>query len=452
MKNYPDNYLNSMRQLLGNDFDAYMASLEMPREEGLHVNTLKIDADSLAGRFGGLAPIPWSKDGFYCTDDMKPSSSSLYHAGLFYIQEPSAQSPAALLPVTPGERVLDLCAAPGGKSLQLACALQDEGLLFANDISAGRAGVLTGNLELAGVKNFCVTAENPDRLASFYPGFFDKILVDAPCSGEGMFRKDPKAVSSWLEKGPLYYAPLQKSILEAADRMLKEGGMLMYSTCTFSKEEDEDVILSFLSEHPGYEPVRIPACEGFSEGNAPLKEAVRLYPFRIKGEGHFLCLLFKKESGNKPGAKQPEGAEKRIQGKLPAEVCSFLKNTPFCQEERLVLEGEKVLLLPEKLPRYQKVRYLRTGLFCGTFAKGRFTPSQALAYALKAENYPWHLDYDDTDSRIIRYLKGETLTGVDADFPKDAWILVCAGGFGCGWGKISSSNLKNKLDPARRIR
>ncbi len=449
MKEYPRDFLDRMQKILGDDFSAYMESLAESPARGLHLNLLKTDESELC-RFlaGQVTPIPWISGGFFPSEDCRPSENPLYHAGVYYIQEPSAQTPADRLPVSSGDRVLDLCAAPGGKSLQLAGKLAGEGLLAANDYSAGRAAVLVRNLELGGVRNFFVTAESPEMLAAAYPAYFDKILVDAPCSGEGMFRKDPDALKSWQKKGPESYAPVQKQILASAAVMLKPGGLLMYSTCTFSPAEDEEVVLDFLEKHPDFTPAAMEGGDGFAAGLCGLSEAVRLYPHALQGEGHFLCLLRKGGEAENRKEKEPSPSP----AKLPEEAVSFLRQTPFkdCLD-RVILHNDRLLLLPAGFAPKKGLRYLRTGLFLGTVKKDRFTPSQALAYTLRAEDWPASLRLSPEDPMLIRYLKGETLTGIDAFSGFDGWILVCAGDFGCGWGKIFSGNLKNKLDPTRRI-
>ena len=232
-----------MKAILGEEYDDFLAGFEKPRHYGLRVNTAKITVEE----FKELVPfhltqIPWVENGFYYEEEDAPTRHPYYYAGLYYLQEPSAMAPAALLPVDPGDRVLDLCAAPGGKSTELGARLKGQGLLVSNDISNSRAKALLKNLELAGVSNLCVTSETPEKLADVFGPFFDKILVDAPCSGEGMFRKDPDLIKSWQEHGPSYYAPIQRQILSQAVRMLKPGGYLLYSTCTFAACEDEDTV------------------------------------------------------------------------------------------------------------------------------------------------------------------------------------------------------------------
>ena len=229
----PLKYTETMKALLGEEYDAYLASFDEERFYGLRVNTLKLSAEEMAARgVFSLRPVPWCETGFYYDGAERPAKHPYYHAGLYYLQEPSAMSPAATLPIGEGDRVLDLCAAPGGKTTQLGARLGGTGLLVANDISAGRAKTLLKNVELAGIRNAIVMSETPERIAERLPHFFDKILVDAPCSGEGMFRKEPDMVKSWDAEMLAFCRSEQAKILEACAPMLKAGGMLLYSTCT----------------------------------------------------------------------------------------------------------------------------------------------------------------------------------------------------------------------------
>ena len=256
----PQAFRQEMKSLLGEDYDAYLKSFEEPRSFGLRVNTLRLSVRECREKLScRTEPVPWIDNGlFYDGDEVRLSKDPYYYAGLYYLQEPSAMTPAALLPVEPGDMVLDLCAAPGGKSTELGAKLKGKGMLVANDISTSRARALLKNLEVFGIPNICVTSEAPEKLSQSFPEFFDKILVDAPCSGEGMFRKDPQMVKDWLTKGPDYYCTIQKEITGEAVKMLRPGGYLMYSTCTFSTKEDEDVINWIFRNFPDMELQPLP--------------------------------------------------------------------------------------------------------------------------------------------------------------------------------------------------
>lgn len=341
----PLKYTETMKALLGEEYDAYLASFDEERFYGLRVNTLKLSAEEMAARgVFSLRPVPWCETGFYYDGAERPAKHPYYHAGLYYLQEPSAMSPAATLPIEKGDRVLDLCAAPGGKTTQLGARLGGTGLLVANDISAGRAKTLLKNVELAGIRNAIVMSETPERIAERLPNFFDKILVDAPCSGEGMFRKEPDMVKSWDAEMLAFCRSEQAKILEACAPMLKAGGMLLYSTCTFSPEENEKSIGNFLERHPEFELMPIAKKNGFAEGLAPYTDCARLYPHRLKGEGHFLALLRKKEAaeGKAIPAESGDGQRKWMPlGTLQRRFCrrsrrEFIKFTArgciFCRK------------------------------------------------------------------------------------------------------------------------
>ena len=300
----PKNYIQQMKELLKDDFEAYMQSFEQERYYGLRINTNKISVeDFLKISPFQLKPIPWADNGFYYQGDQKPAKHPYYYAGLYYLQEPSAMLPAQVLPIEEGEYVLDTCAAPGGKSTELAAKLQNTGLLLSNDISTSRCQGLTKNVELSGSYNTWVCSEDLLDLSKRFKETFDKILVDAPCSGEGMFRKEPHLISSWQERDDTYYPPIQKDILSCAVDMLKPGGKIVYSTCTFSIKENEEVIQDVLQRHSDLHLVPISKMPGFASGIG-MEECVRLYPHKIKGEGHFVALLQKEGNASKKVVKK----------------------------------------------------------------------------------------------------------------------------------------------------
>ena len=335
ISNLPSVYLNEMKKILGSEYEAFLDSYSRPCRKALRINTLKLDvrdAAAYAGEFGKktgfhLTPVPWTQNGFYYEEEDQPSRHSFYSAGLYYLQEASAMAPAQILPVSPGEAVLDLCAAPGGKATELGARLQGRGFLVANEISAPRARVLMKNLELFGIPNACVTNTEPARLLERYPAFFDRILVDAPCSGEGMFRKDTAAAQAWYPEKVQECARMQREIVTCAADMLRPGGMMLYSTCTFAPQENERTILHLLKERPEMELMEIPYDafrQYFSEGmsleqlirlgyldketagelNADLTHTCRLWPHKIEGEGHF-CALLRKRKGGETQKEQP---------------------------------------------------------------------------------------------------------------------------------------------------
>lgn len=452
-----EEYLNRMRDLLGEEeFSAYLKSFDEERLYGLRVNTAKVTPEAFPELVSwDLKPVPWIPNGFYYEGTERPAKDPYYYAGLYYLQEPSAMTPAMLLPVEPGDRVLDLCGAPGGKSTELGVKLAGKGVLISNDISNSRAKALLKNLELWGISNICVTSETPDKLADVFGPWFDKILIDAPCSGEGMFRKDDDMVKSYEERGPEYYSEIQKEITDQAVRMLAPGGLLLYSTCTFSRCEDEEIICHILENHQEMELIRLPLFEGAS-GGIGLDGCIRLFPHKIKGEGHFISLLRKNGSGaERTAAGSRERSRTEPQGKkapaLPTELTDFLAlmNREF-DGSRIMIKNDSVYYLPENFVPAKELRYLRTGLLLGELKNKRFEPGQALAMTLHAEEFRQTISWKKEDDRVIRYLKGETISLTPEEGPVKGWCLVCVDGYPLGFAKGTGMALKNKYYPGWR--
>ena len=452
-----EEYLNRMRDLLGEEeFSAYLKSFDEERLYGLRVNTAKVTPEAFPELVSwDLKPVPWIPNGFYYEGTERPAKDPYYYAGLYYLQEPSAMTPAMLLPVEPGDRVLDLCGAPGGKSTELGVKLAGKGVLISNDISNSRAKALLKNLELWGISNICVTSETPDKLADVFGPWFDKILIDAPCSGEGMFRKDDDMVKSYEERGPEYYSEIQKEITDQAVRMLAPGGLLLYSTCTFSRCEDEEIIFHILENHHEMELIRLPLFEGAS-GGIGLDGCIRLFPHKIKGEGHFISLLRKNGGGaQRTAAGIRERSRMEPQGKkasaLPTELTDFLAlmNREF-DGSRIMIKNDSVYYLPENFVPAKELRYLRTGLLLGELKNKRFEPGQALAMTLHAEEFRQTISWKKEDDRVIRYLKGETISLTPEEGPVKGWCLVCVDGYPLGFAKGTGMALKNKYYPGWR--
>ena len=452
-----EEYLNRMRDLLGEEeFSAYLKSFDEERLYGLRVNAAKVTPEAFPELVSwDLKPVPWIPNGFYYEGTERPAKDPYYYAGLYYLQEPSAMTPAMLLPVEPGDRVLDLCAAPGGKSTELGVRLAGKGVLISNDISNSRAKALLKNLELWGISNICITSETPDKLADVFGPWFDKILIDAPCSGEGMFRKDDDMVKSYEERGPEYYSEIQKEITDQAVRMLAPGGLLLYSTCTFSRCEDEEIICHILENHQEMELIRLPLFEGAS-GGIGLDGCIRLFPHKIKGEGHFISLLRKNGGGaERTAAGSRERSRMEPQGKrasaLPTELTDFLAlmNREF-DDSRIMIKNDSVYYLPENFVPAKELRYLRTGLLLGELKNKRFEPGQALAMTLHAEEFKQTISWKKEDDRVIRYLKGETISLTPEEGPVKGWCLVCVDGHPLGFAKGTGMALKNKYYPGWR--
>lgn len=452
MEQLPSAFLTRMKDMLGEEYPAFLNSYDSPRKFGLRVNTLKLSSQEFAeiAPFQ-LTPIPWVSNGFFYGKEDRPSRHPFYPAGLYYLQEPSAMTPASRLDITPGEYVLDLCAAPGGKATELAARLQGKGLLVANEISASRAKALLRNLELSGVTNALVTNETPKRLAGYFPEFFHKILVDAPCSGEGMFRKDPDVAKTWDEERPPYFGKLQQEIIQQAISMLKPGGLLMYSTCTFSPDENEGLISYVLEQFPEMELLDMEDYPGFTPGNprwgngdTRLLKTRRIFPHHMDGEGHFLALLKKKGTLESAPFTQIPCALKKEEKKLVEEFFASL-SIPVDWNGIEARNGFVYRLPSASTGSLKGLKFLRYGLFLGELKKNRFEPSQSLAMALKDVPQTSKISLNPQDSRLTAYLRGETfsLEEGECSSPK-GWKLICAEGFPVGWGKVVGNTVKNK--------
>ncbi|AWB44175.1 rRNA cytosine-C5-methyltransferase [Paenibacillus sp. CAA11] len=502
----PPLFLDRMQRLLKDEYNAFLASYEKPRFAGIRVNTLKISRDAFftLSPFS-LRPVPWCETGFYIDEGLKPGKHPYYHAGLYYIQEPSAMAPAEALDVQPGDRVLDLCAAPGGKSTQIAARLQGEGLLVTNDISAERTKALAKNIELYGVRNAIVLNETPERIAKAFPHFFNKILIDAPCSGEGMFRKDEDMARQWEKHSVEKCSLMQRDILQSAARLLSPGGTIVYSTCTFAPEEDEGQIASFLKQHEDFEVIPLPEAWGIASGRpewlqpsdldtewtqadqealARTADTGRLWPHRIEGEGHFVAVL--RHTGEaheattdkavnesvKPGAvRRKEQAAARGRGgkrdsrQAPSQDELLRAWKHFCdnhlagQPEHAghpVWFGSQLYLAPLEAERLSGLKTVRPGWYVGSVKNGRFVPAQPLAAALRPEEAGRVLKLSSEEGEAVRYLKGETLQvpqerlQCQAGMEAKGYILVCVDGYSLGWGKWQDGMLKNEYPPGWR--
>lgn len=467
MSKLPEAFLEEMRDLLKDELEAFLDGFDDTRRYGLKLNTAKISKEEFE-RIAPfhLCPIPWIDGGYTYHRDENPAAHPFYAAGLYYLQEPSAMTPASRLICQPGEKVLDLCAAPGGKATSLGAQLGGEGLLVANDINQARAKALLRNLELFGLPNTFVTNEAPHVLAERFPAYFDKIMVDAPCSGEGMFRKNPAVVDAWLEKGPDYFSRIQKDIILNAADMLKPGGKMFYSTCTFSPYENEAVISHLLRKRPEMTLIPMEDYEGFSEGVTSFRDEIyeescvlcrRIWPHHMAGEGHFMALLMKNgepEAVRENRSKKHKKKTKEKPGKLTAEcreiLTEFLSHlkSPVDPAE-IDVRGDKVYRVITEIREDSGLHFLRNGVFLGELKKGRFEPSEPLALTLNAESYDLCIDFSQGDERLERYLRGESFDV--SDLMEDRRLkagkglyLVTVEGYGLGFAKIVNNTLKNK--------
>jgi len=443
----PEEFLRKMEGLFdAGEFEEFLKSYDMPRFYGLRVNTLKIGVEEFKKLSPfELEPIPWTKDGFYYNEGENPGKHPYYHAGLYYIQEPSAMLPGAVINAEEGDYVLDLCAAPGGKTVQMAAGMKGKGLLIANDISSDRVKALVKNIELCGITNAIVTNESPDRLAKKLCAFFDRILVDAPCSGEGMFRKDEDAAKSWGKFKCDKCCAMQREILESADVMLKPGGYLVYSTCTFSPEENEGMISEFLSRHKNYDILEIPKAYGIDNGrpewwdnNKELLKTARIWPHKVRGEGHFVALL-KKKGDRTVNEKRRKNADSNVI-KLMEPFYKFAgENLNINIDGFFTVKRNNLYCLPEEPPDLSGIKVAKFGWYLGEIAKGRFEPSHSFALSLKKEDIRKTLNFSADSVEVLKYLKGETLM-IEGE-PGYTGILV--DGYTLGWAKQTGDMLKN---------
>ncbi|MBP3412605.1 MAG: RsmB/NOP family class I SAM-dependent RNA methyltransferase [Oscillospiraceae bacterium] len=425
----PKEFIQRMERLLGAEAEDFFASYDRPRNTGIRMNTLKTNAPLLPFC---TDPIPWTQNGYYLQEDSRPGLHPYHAAGVYYLQEPSAMAPVGLLDVQPGHRVLDLCAAPGGKSTQIAEKLQGQGLLVCNEIHPKRARILSSNIERLGVTNALVLNEHPAKLAERFPNYFHRILVDAPCSGEGMFRKEDAAVTDWSEETVAMCAARQKEILNSAARMLAPGGKLVYSTCTFAPEENEGVISHFLHSHRDFSvaqaeaPWFTAACPHWIEEPASgIQHCFRLLPHKLRGEGHFAALLEKAAIGE----AQPQPLQKAQP--LPPQIREFL---PL--QGQMLSFGETCYLAPQELPELKGLKVLRVGLELGELRKGRFIPAHGLALALK--DFPKKVRFPADSPEISAYLTGLTIPG-----DVKGWALLCVDDYPLGWVRGADGILKN---------
>ena len=451
----PVRFEEKMKDLLGGEYPAFLKSYEEDPHQALRVNTCKIDVEEFKRRSPfTLRSVPWTKTGFYYERGERPGKHPWHDAGLYYMQEPSAMAVAELAEAKPGEKILDLCAAPGGKTTQLASAMEGKGLLVANEIHPARAKILSSNVERMGIGHAVVTNESPERLSARFPLFFDKIVADAPCSGEGMFRKEEQALAQWSPENVEMCAGRQQDILDEAAKMLRPGGRLIYSTCTFAPEEDEGSVRTFLERHPEFSVEKVKAYEGFSPGRPEwtgeggeafgIENTFRLWPHKLEGEGHYAAVLRKKgEQDREPSEKEETVRKKRRPAGEEVEAWKLWKE--FASENLLrepegepVLFGDQLFLLPCAL-NLAGLKVVRAGLHLGEIKKKRFEPSHAMALYLRQEDarrmYCLNAEAGETEA----FLRGESISRE----AEKGWTLVLTDGFPLAWGKQAGGQLKN---------
>ena len=455
-KTLPPAFMERMKEQLGDRYEAFLSGYDRERTYGLRYNPLKMDREDFLREMPfALREVPWAEEGFYYEASEQPGRHALHEAGAFYIQEPSAMAVVAVLDPKTGERILDLCAAPGGKSTQIAGRMRGEGLLVSNEIVPSRAKILSQNIERLGVANCVVCREKPERLAEKFPLFFGRVLVDAPCSGEGMFRKDDTAIAEWSPENVTMCAARQRDILEQAAAMVCPGGVLVYSTCTFSVQENEDVINGFVDEHSDF-VIEETVLRGVSGSG----KTIRLWPHLIEGEGHFVAKLCRADGAGRTDyrtiAEESAAVRKKDKGKRNAkesgrtsgELCeTFLYEElglTKAGEERLFQKrvlcnfGEALYLIPDEMIPLRGLQVERPGLQIGVCEKDRLKPSHALALFLHPEYVTRH--YEMTPEQTARYLHGEALS---VDGGLRGWYLLCTQGCSVGFGKATGGQMKN---------
>lgn len=461
----PIPFTERMQKMLGEEYEAFEASYALEKKQALRFNPLKGDKEAFLEKVPfSLSKVEWSENGYYYEKEDAPGKHPYHEAGVYYIQEPSAQTPAQLLEARPGERVLDLCSAPGGKATQIAGAMNGEGLLVCNEYVASRAKILSENVERMGIRNALVVNETPPKLAGIFPGYFHRIMVDAPCSGEGMFRKNEDAHTEWSPENVQMCADRQNEILDAAAEMLMPGGRMVYSTCTFAPLENECSIARFLMSHKDFSVVEVPFTDGMSAGNPEwaeavmgeltedirnqLKRTIRLWPHKVKGEGHFVAVLQKEGSlaeDENDVVFPRNGLEKTTDLKGCKEFEEFIKKEIKADWLRADAKTgyfkfhDNIYLLPKDMPAMKGLKVQRSGLQLGMLLKNRFEPAHALALALRPDEviHTWNLCADSEDAR--GYLKGNT-------FPAEGekgWYLITVDGYSIGWGKLAGGIMKN---------
>lgn len=446
----PKEFQIRMEKMLGEEYPAFLESYEKEKYQALRVNPLKVNEEEFVCRAPfTLKAVPWAEHGYYYGKEDQPGKHPYHEAGVYYIQEPSAMAPAEYLGVKPGERVLDLCAAPGGKSTQIGASLKGEGIFIANEIHPTRAKILSENIERMGIQNALVTNETPESLAEYFIEYFDRILVDAPCSGEGMFRKNEDAGAEWSPENVVLCAKRQAGILDCAASMLRPGGRIVYSTCTFAPDENEGSVSRFLERHPEFFIVKVEKRNGMS-GGVPewtknpakgIEDTIRLWPHKLEGEGHYLAVLEKSkeaESGYRGYCKN--GEQEGLKEKDCKEYLEFSEQ--FLKKKltgTLLKFGDQIYLAPEGTLTLKGLKVLRPGLHLGTAKKNRFEPSHALALALNPADVKYSVDLSSDGSEIRSYLNGQTLNREG----EKGWYLITVDGYSTGWGKMAGGIIKN---------
>lgn len=456
---FPQLFEQRMQLLLQDEYDAFLRGYQNPLRRGLRVNTAKISLDDFLNIFPHtLEPSPFAQNSFYLDAEHKAGSDPLHHAGAYYMQEPSATSAVTVLSPQLGERILDLCAAPGGKSTQIATCIGDTGLLWSNEFVSGRARILQQNLERWGVRNQVVSSRDTGPLCEGLRDYFDAVLVDAPCSGEGMFRKEPQALTEWSLDNIHLCAARQDEILNNAAKAVKPGGRIVYSTCTFAPEENEGAVYRFLANHPDFslEPISVDwGCAGFSaaqirpfcpdvDARFDLTYCRRILP-QHGGEGHFIALLRRNAEALPVSTNAYDYPSKDNQRQAAESLYRECFQDPA--DGIFVTFGDQVRLLPKELPNCNGLGVLSAGVAVATVCKNRLEPAHSVFVASKIGNCKQTLDLSLADARVTAFLHGEEIS-CDG---QSGWTAVCVSGIPVGFGKASNGKLKNRYPKGLRL-
>lgn len=466
--NLPEAFLERMEELLGTEYEDFLESYRQERYYGLRRNPFRASAAEFERRMPFvLEPVRWAQEGYYYRADDQPGKHILHEAGAYYIQEPSAMAVVGILDPQPTEYILDLCAAPGGKSTQIAGRMEGAGLLVSNELVSDRARILSQNVERMGIRNCVVCNENPEYMAELFPAFFDRVLVDAPCSGEGMFRKDGMAVEEWSVGHVSKCAVRQRAILEAAAKLLRPGGVLVYSTCTFAPDENEGTISRFLQEHEDFSVEEVPHDAAFMKGRPDwicdpaegIEGTLRLMPHRIKGEGHYIARLRRRgnqerttasdrrrcslrqmsgkgENGKRRQDSRKSSVSERVKGFLTDEL-GLPEDWLEQQGGVIQMFGGQIYLVPDGMLSLEGLKVVRPGLHLGTDKKNRIEPAHALALSLDIEETDRKMALTEDEAK--KYLHGESLPCAD----RKGWTLLTYEGYPLGFGKAANGQMKN---------
>lgn len=439
----PKEFIDRMVNLLGDKSNEFLKNYNEPPSVGVRWNRLFCNKETFLEKIPfKVLQTPHCDEGFLLNEKRGDIGKSPYHhAGMYYLQEPSAMAPVVVLDPKPGEKVLDLCAAPGGKSTQIAAHMEGKGILVSNEIVKSRAQILISNIERMGVSNSVILNTSSDIIAKTLPYWFDKVLVDAPCSGEGMFRKNPDAAAEWTASSPKSCAARQREILNSAAKLVRIGGVLVYSTCTFSLEENEEQIFCFLKEHPDFElenisiPIGTPSCSRYLPEFKEIEKCRRIFPFN-GGEGHFVAKLRRVEG------KENEFSEAKW-SKSPPEFSSFWRET-FCSEVpmKLLIKNEHLFILPQSLPKKLIELSIRPGVLAGEVKKNRFIPAHHLSHANFEFKKSHKLCLSLYDQETLKYLRGEQLDCA-IDCLDDGYCGIFVDGLPLGFAKKTSLRIKN---------